>query len=110
MIDTRMLLRIEFDFALIIQPQPHHPIPPDALDSPHVTIGNLEFLAGRGELDAISHREFLLVLTVDRYSNLAAWVIGGLLPVPSHHRQSVRMRVHSKDAGVFTFLDTGLPR
>jgi len=77
----RMLLRIEVDFALIIHPQPHrHPV--DALDSPQIPIGNLQFLAGRGELDAISNGEPLLVLSVDGDSNLAARIIGGLLSVP----------------------------
>src|SRR3984885_10609105 len=103
MIDMRMLLRIEFDFALVIQPQPHRSITPNALDSPQVAIGNLQFLAGRGKLDAIAYGEPLLVLSVYGDSNLATWIIGGLLPVPSHHRQSVRPSVHSKDAGVFAF-------
>src|ERR1700729_118006 len=105
MINMRMLLRIEFDFALIIQPQPHRSISPDALDSSQVAIGNPQFLAGCSELDAISYGKTLLLLTVDGDSNLAAWIIGGLRSVLSHHRQSVRLRVHSKDAGVFAFLD-----
>src|ERR1700678_3795022 len=103
MIDMRMLLRIEFDFALVIQPQPHRSITPDALDSPQIAIGNLQFLAGRGELDTISCGEPLLVLSVYGDSNLTAWIIGGLLSVPSHHRQSVRLSVHSKNPRVFAF-------
>ena len=110
MVEMRMMLRIEFDFALIVQPQPHRSIPPDALHSSQVTIGDLQFLAGRGELDAISYGEPLLLLSVDRNSNLAARVIGGLLPIPPYHGQSVRLGIHSKDAGVFALLDAGFLR
>jgi hypothetical protein len=67
-------------------------------------------LAGRGELYAITHRELPLLLSVDGDSNLTARVIGGLLPIRPCHGQSVRLGIHSKDAGVFTLLDAGLLR
>jgi hypothetical protein len=51
------------------------------LDTSQVTIGDLQLLAGRGELDSITHQESFLLLSVDRNSNLAKKVTGGLLPI-----------------------------
>jgi hypothetical protein len=64
-VKVRMVLRIEIDVALIVQPQPHLSIPSNVLDSSQVAIDDLEVMAGRGELDAISDGESLLLLSVD---------------------------------------------
>ena len=80
-----MTLRIHIDTALVVQLQSHRAILRDAFHCSKFAIGDLQFLAGRGELDAIAYGEPLLVLSVDGDSNLATWVIGGLLsvsPVP----------------------------
>jgi hypothetical protein len=65
MVQVRMLSGVDAHAPAAVQLQAHSAIVGDALDSPELAVGDLQVIRRRSELDTISDRKHLLLLSID---------------------------------------------
>jgi hypothetical protein len=63
-----MLVGAEFDLAVVVEADGQAPVGMDRLNRGQVAICNAERFVGRGELDAVAHRDFSFCFAIDACS------------------------------------------
>ena len=85
MIEMRIPHRVDLNRTSTIHPQTHSAIT-DSFNRCQFAVSDLQFIIGRGELDAVAYRKRTLLLSIDGYTLLAAWIVALLCVHPTVQR------------------------
>src|ERR1019366_8201577 len=75
-VNVRMLLRVDGDITPAVQFKTHPSISAEFLHGSKFTIGNLQLIVWRGELNTVANRKSLLLSTIGDNAHLSARIVG----------------------------------